>query len=369
MSRGETVIEHKGATSQRIGLHDIAKALGVSVATVSRVLNGRPDVADGTRARVMEYVREREYSDARSAHRQPSHSLGLIGVTVPRMRGGYFSEILAGITRALEERGARPLISETSRDQGRGEEPYNQEREVNIFKRFAPGTVDGVILVLPSIRSEQLEALLLRDYPVVVVDPAKDVPKTVPVIVSAHMTGAVEATEHLLALGHSRIGVITGPLDEEASRKRLEGYRFSLYKRGLPVDAGLQFISNFEFRGGYEATQELLDRSRPTAIFCFNDAMAAGAIRAAWERGLRLPRDLSIVGFDDAETAQFVTPALTTVSQPLVDLGRTAVDTLYRLREGRPPGAARIELSTHLIVRDSTAAPNVMAMGASPTGP
>jgi len=339
----------QGLKEQRIKIHDIAEDVGVSIATVSRVLNGRPDVADSTRALVMDHIRKRDYTDARRAQGQLPHESGLIGVTVPRMTGGYFSEILAGITTSLDERGTRPLIAETFRDRG---------REVAEFKRFGPGAVDGVILILPIVRAEQIDALLLRGYPVVVIDPAHEMSSKTPVVMSDHMGGAVQATEHLLELGHTRIGVITGPIDEVASSERLDGYKFALYKHGLPFDASLLMTSNFEFQGGYDATGKLLDQSHPTAIFCFNDAMAAGAIRAAWERKLELPHDLSIVGFDDAETSTLVTPDLTTVHQSLRGLGHTAVNTLYQLREGKQAVSSRSALATHLIPRGSTASPS-----------
>jgi LacI family transcriptional regulator len=334
--------------SRRIGIEDIAKEAGVSIATVSRVLNGRPDVADSTRARVMNYVREHSYSDARAAPRRSSRPLGLVGVTVPAIRGSYFSEILAGIIEGLDGHGAQPVISEASR---------TQEREDDVLKRFGPGTVDGLILVVPRLRTGQLNALLLREYPVVVVDPLWDVPSTIPVVTSTHLNGARDATDHLLDLGHTRIGLITGPSDGEATRLRLEGVQFSYYKRRLTPDDRLSVVSDYTFEGGYEAAHTLLKSASPTAIFCFNDGMAAGAIRAAVENGLTLPRDLSIVGFDNAETAQFVTPALTTVMQPLMDLGRTAVTTLYRMRESQQVQTTRIELSTSLILRKSTAPP------------
>jgi len=168
--------------------------------------------------------------------------------------------------------------------------------------------------------------------------------------------GAKAATEHLLSLGHRRIGAITGPHGWVASVDRLAGYRVSLAAAGLSADPELIAKGNFTNESGYAGAVELLSlRKPPTAIFAFNDEMAVGAMRAAEERGLQIPRDLSIVGFDDVEKTQIVTPSLTTVRQPLAEMGRMAVSLLMRILDGQRLEALHIELKTRLIVRQSTA--------------
>ncbi len=163
--------------------------------------------------------------------------------------------------------------------------------------------------------------------------------------------------EHLIALGHTRIGAITGAQRQRASRDRLAGYGSALLAAGLPVDSALAVESDFSIDGGYRAALHLLSQgAAPTAIFAFNDNMAVGVLRAARTRGLDVPGQLSVIGFDDLEMASLVTPELTTVRQPLQEIGRVAVGVLYRLLDGQQLDATRIELSTRLISRASAAA-------------
>jgi LacI family transcriptional regulator len=168
-------------------------------------------------------------------------------------------------------------------------------------------------------------------------------------------SGALEATQHLITLGHRRIGVITGPAHWAENVDRLAGYYAALTAAGLAVSPELIARADFTVHGGEEAAQQLLALSEPpTAIFAFNDNMAVGVLRVAAARGLAVPADLSVAGFDDVEIASLVTPALTTVRQPLQDMGRTAVSLLYRLLENQPLDVPRIEVATRLIVRAST---------------
>ena len=176
---------------------------------------------------------------------------------------------------------------------------------------------------------------------------------------AAHASGAKRATEHLLSLGHRRIAVITGLEGWMANEERLTGYHAALAAAGVMPDPELEVASNWLISGGYEAAISLFDlKDPPTAIFAFNDNLAIGAMRAARSRLVRVPEDLSIVGFDDSEEAAIVTPALTTVRQPLAEMGRMAVSLLVRLLDKQRVEALRVELATRLIVRESTAAPS-----------
>jgi LacI family transcriptional regulator len=193
----------------------------------------------------------------------------------------------------------------------------------------------------------------------VVVDAALPLDDSIPVVGANHWSGARLATEHLIALGHRRIGVITGPEAWNATVDRLAGFRTALANAGLPDPSpDLVREGDFQEAGGYQAAQSLLNRpDRPTAIFGFNDNMAVGALRAARERGLVVPRDLSVVGFDDAHIARLISPPLTTVRQPLREMGRVAASVLSRLLNHEALDATRVELSNRLVVRDSTASP------------
>ena len=328
-------------------IRDIAALAGVSVATVSRVLNGRPDVSPTTRDLVLRHIRAHGYVTSRSARALAGGRTGLIGLTVPYMVDNYFAQILAGATEAVYERDARLVVCPTR---------YEHDREVSLLERLMHGTTDGALLVLPAETVAELTALHRQGYPFVVIDPAIPLDEAIPVVAAANWAGAKAAATHLIALGHRRIAVITGRRDENASRDRLAGFFSAFLEAGLSADPTLIVEADFEIDGGCQAAHGLFARAdAPTAIFAFNDNMAVGALRAARERGLDVPGDLSVMGFDDIDIASVVTPAISTVRQPLQEMGRVAAGMLYRLIEGQPPEAARVELSTRLVVRASTA--------------
>ncbi len=332
----------------RVVIRDIAALAGVSVATVSRVLNGRPDVSSATRNAVLRHIHERGYVTSRNARALAGGRTGLIGLTVPYMVDHYFAQILTGATEAVYERDARLVVCPTR---------YEHDREVSLLERLMHGTTDGALLVVPSETPAELAALRRRAYPFVVVDPPDTLDEDIPVVCAAGWSGARSAMEHLIALGHTRIGAITGPQRQRASRDRMAGYGSALLTVGLPIDPALAVESDFSIDGGYRAALHLLSQgAAPTAIFAFNDKMAVGVLRAARTRELDVPGQLSVIGFDDLEMASLVTPELTTVRQPLQEIGRVAASVLYRLLDGQQLDATRIELSTRLIPRASTAA-------------
>ncbi len=341
--------ENENRQRSRLVIRDIAALAGVSVATVSRVLNTRPDVSPATRDLVLRHVRERGYVTSRNARALAGGRTGLIGLTVPYMLGDYFTQIVAGATDALYERDARLVVCPTR---------YERDREASLLQRLMHGTTDGALVILPSESPAELAALHRQGYPFVVVDPPDTIHDGIPVISAAHWSGARIATEHLLALGHQRIGVITGEREKCASRDRVAGYFSALLAAGLPADRGLLVESDFSIDGGYAAAHDLLARpNAPTAIFALNDNMAVGVLRAARERALDVPGDLSVIGFDDVEMASIVVPGLTTIRQPLQEMGRIAVSVLYRLLDGQSLDATRVELSTKLVTRATTGPP------------
>lgn len=339
-----------GARRSRTAIRDIAALAGVSVATVSRVLNGRPDVSAATRETVLRHIREVGYVSNRSARALAGGRTGLIGLTVPHMRGEYFVDIVAGVVAALDERDARVVVCPTRNE---------HDREVSLLARLMHGTTDGGLLILPSESPTELTELRARGYPFVVIDPPMALDESIPVVAASNWAGGRTATEHLIALGHGRIGIITGPAGWSASADRLAGYHSALLGAGLPLVPELVRESDFTIHGGYRAAHDLLSLpARPTAIFALNDNMAVGVLRAAREWRLEVPGELTVVGFDDVELAAVTTPALTTVRQPLEELGRVGVTMLYRLLEGQPLDVTRVELSTRLVVRCSSAPPS-----------
>ena len=330
----------------RVTIREVADEAGVSIATVSRVLNGRDDVAPETRELVGRIIQERGYSANRGARALSAGRTGLVGVLVPLVYPVYFSAILSGATEALQEHDLRAVLSPTG---------HEHDREVTLLDRLMHGLTDGALIVLPEESSEELERLVDAGYRLVVIDPLMPLDDRIASVSAAHTSGADQAMKHLLGLGHRRIAIITGPRGWVATEDRRRGYHAALASAGILPDPALEVESNFEIDGGEQAAYQLLDMAEPpTAIFAFNDNHAIGAIKAARIRGLRVPEDLSIVGFDDVEHATIVTPMLTTVRQPLAEMGRTAVSLLMRLLDRHSLETLHVELATRLVVRESS---------------
>ena len=331
----------------RVTIREIADLAGVSIATVSRVVNGRSDVSEETRELVSSVIREHGYATNRTARSLSAGRTGLVGVLVPLVYPVYFSAILSGAAEALYEHELRLVLSPTH---------HEHDREVSLLDRLMHGLTDGALLVLPEESSDELARLLDQGYRFVVVDPRLPLEEPIPSVSAAHTTGADQAMQHLLALGHRRIAAITGPRGWIATEDRRRGYLAALAGAGVVPDPALVLESNFEIAGGIDAVNRLLDLDEPpTAIFAFNDNLAIGVIHAARARGIRVPEELSVVGFDDVEHATIVFPSLTTVRQPLAEMGRTAVSLLTRLLARQRVETLRIELGTRLVVRESTA--------------
>ena len=330
----------------RVTIRQVAETAGVSIATVSRVVNGHSDVSPHTREAVQRVLREHGYQAGARSRSAPT---GLVGVMMPVVHPGYFAEILSGASEALYEHDLRVMLCPTR---------HSHERETSLLDRLAGGEADGAVLVLPEESAAELLALADHGFPVVIVDPRTEVPEGIPVVCAAHSSGATQATRHLLDLGHRRIGVIGGPEGWMATQERLRGYQAALAGAGVLPDPSLVRYSDFRISGGRGEAAALLDLpDPPTAVFAFNDSMAIGVMQEAAARGLRVPAELSVVGFDDTVEASVVVPGLTTVRQPLAEMGRTAVSLLLRQLQNRRFEPLRMEIETRLVLRDSTAAP------------
>jgi LacI family transcriptional regulator len=328
--------------TERVTLRQVAELAGVSIATVFRVVNGRSDVSVQTRDAVRRVIRERGYLAGGRAHTEPG---GLVRVMVPEVHSGYFAEIVAGASESLFEHDMRVELCPVRHPRASG---------ASLPERLADGAAEGAILVLPDQPGEEFEALAALGFPFVIVDPDIEIAEGILVVCAAHASGATQATAHLLALGHRRIGAIGGPLECVATHERLRGYRAALAGAGVLPDPALFRCSDFTVAGGRAEAEVLLRLpDPPTAIFAFNDAMAVGAMQALAACGLRVPADVSVVGFDDTIQAAIAVPALTTVRQPLAELGRTAVSLLLRQIGNRSLEPLRVELATRLVVRDS----------------
>lgn len=333
----------------RVRIHDVAERAGVSIATVSRVLNDHPDVSPATRDEVLRHARELGYTGLGRRQESATPRTQLIALSVPSIQTDYVKEIVAGAVEALHHRDARLVIC--SRDNGAA-----QQSLPDLLLR---DMTDGALLLMSQDPPDELRALLRSGYPVVAIDPTTPLGDPVPAVASTHWAGGKAATEYLISLGHTHIGVITGSSATRVSADRLAGYQAALLAAGLPLLPKLVHEEDWTSEGGYRAAKRLLAApGRPTAIFAFNDAMAVGAMRAARDEGIAVPRDLSIVGYDDIDLASLTMPALTTVRQPLHGLGRVGVDMLFRLLRDQPLDAVRMELATSLVVRESTGPPH-----------
>jgi LacI family transcriptional regulator len=327
----------------------IASAAGVSIPTVSRVLNGRSDVAPATRERVEALLRDYGYRRRGAAQSAPS---GLVDLVFNDLDSPWAVEIIRGVEESLNAEGVSVVVSAIHRRGG-------ADSTRKWLDTLGARTSDGAILVTTDLDSFLHAELQRLNLPVVVVDPAGVPDLEVPTIGATNWTGAVTATEHLTQQNHRRIGFVAGRPGLWCSRARLDGYRAGLDAAGIPFDPALVINGDFDYASGFAAGTELLSLpGRPTAIFAASDQMALGVYEAARQQGLRIPDDLSVIGFDDLPEAGWASPPLTTVRQPLSEMGSLAARTLVRLIRGETVESPRIELSTRLVQRAS-----VQAMG------
>lgn len=336
-----------GGSSRRATLAMVAAAAGVSLPTASKVLNGRGDVAATTRARVTDAVRELGYvPPAGRRVVTPSRSIDIV---FDDLVSPYSLEVLRGVTEAGAESGVDVVV---------GRSPVADEGPLapadGWARRLKANGREGVIVVTSALSLAQIEGFARAGLPLVVIDPLNMPRVEVTSVGATNWTGGLAATDHLLQLGHRRIGFAGGPAPASCSQARLHGYRGALEKAGVTTDPEFVLHGAFHYRDGLEMGGRLLDLPEPpTAVFAASDETALGVMEAARRRGLRVPEDLSVVGFDDTILATMATPALTTVRQPLPDMGRVALRTLLRLAAGETLDSHHVELATNLVVRDS----------------
>jgi LacI family transcriptional regulator len=331
---------------RRVTITAIAREAGVSVPTVSRVVNGRSDVSPQTRERVEELLRQHGYRGRSSKSR---HSARLIDLVFNDLDSPWAVEIIRGVEDTAHSSGVGTVVSAIHR---------RTTSARQWLQNMRARATDGVILVTSDMESPVGAELRRLDVPTVVIDPAGVPAMDVPTIGATNWAGGLSATEHLLSLGHRRIGFIAGPRLLLCSRARLDGYRAGLEAAGIEMVDTLIRQGDFYTESGFDGANALLDLSDPpTAIFASSDQMAFGVYEAVRRHGLRVPDDISVVGFDDLPEARWASPPLTTVRQPLAEMGILAARTVLRLAQGEQVESPRFELATALVVRDSTARP------------
>lgn len=332
-------------SSGNVTIIDVAQEAGVSYATVSRVLNNDPHVKPETRERVIHSITRLGYTVNQQARMLAGGRAHVIGLLVPDLGTGYIGEIIRGIDEALAAAQYDLMLYTTHR---------RKTKESAYVTSLTQGMTDGVLLVLPRDPEEYLISLQQRHFPYVLID-HQGLGEVESAVGAANWQGGYEATKYLIELGHRRIGFITGTMDLGCSRDRLDGYRAALRDGGLPIDPLLIQEGDYWQPSGFAATRSFLTLPQPpTAIFASNDVMAFGVMEAVRDRGWRIPEDVSIVGFDNIPQAEHVSPQLTTIEQPLADMGREATRMLLAMIQDPERPYQRVELPTRLIVRAST---------------
>lgn len=334
---------------KRLTMAQIAKEAGVSTTTVSKVLNQLPGVGASTRARIQQLIDANDYVQNHAARHLRKGQSGLIDLVIMRLEGGYDLGIMHGIQDALEETGHRLVVFATNEDEA---------TERLWLRRILDQSTDGVLLLLPYSQIGIANTLMEQNIPFIAIGDRNEPTTVFPTIGSTIWLGGYTATEYLISLGHRRIGIITLPLHLTTSRARLAGYREALERAGIPVDPALICEGTYLLGDGVKQTEALLDLpDPPTAIFAGNDAQATGVYQVLYRRNIRIPDQISVIGFDNVTYTAQMSPPLTTIHQPLVEMGRMAANMLMRLIAGQPLDSNHVELSTSLVIRESCAAP------------
>ncbi len=358
--------------TRKITIQDIARQAGVSKATVSRVLNHKPDVDPETRQRILAIIDEQGFVPSIVASRLAGGRSRLIGVLVPALTWPLVPELMRGVAEIIENT-AYELVLYCVNDSN-----HEKDRSDIIDHILSTRLVAGLLAIYPGQSAQHLIALHKQGMPVVMLDDQGLPPEDLPWVGANQCQGAYEATRHLLRQGHRRIAHIQGPLKYQVSLDRYRGYCDALAEVGIQPDPAIVVQGDFQPPSGNSAATCLLtgEGERPTAIFAASDLMAFGAISAAEQFGLRVPEDIAVVGFDDITAASHIRPALTTVRQPLYEMGQSAIELLLRAVESstlesqsspimrrsfrplysRSHTPSHVQLETRLIVRESCGA-------------
>ena len=328
-------------TRQTVTIQDVAKTAGVSVSTVSRVLNGKVDVAPETQVRIRSVIDDLGYTTNLAARSMRSFKKNMVGLIMPDIAYPFAIEVMKGVNRAIAE-SEFDLLVYTTGDVRKSGRAFHEQKYVSLLTNSIS---DGVVIVAPVAGEFNIDA------PIVSIDPVVSNPNY-PAVHATNYQGALEAMEYLLALGHKRIGFISGRAELESSNRRLKGYREALKKAGLPVDEKLIVAGDYTTETGIIGTRELLALANPpTAIFASNDQMAIGVYQVAEERGIQIPDDLSVVGFDNITESKYM--GLTTVDQFISEMGFVATQMLIKLINSEPLVSQTYRMQTRLVIGSS----------------
>ncbi|MGB7116171.1 MAG: LacI family DNA-binding transcriptional regulator [Anaerolineales bacterium] len=327
-------------------MRDVAQVAGVSVTTVSHVINNTRPVSDELRTRVTEAMQELGYQTNILARSLRKGETLTVGVILPDSANPFFAEVARGVEDTSFMNGYSVILCNTD---------SNLEKERIYTDVLVKKQVDGILFIAAGLSTENIQSLLDREMPLVIVD--RQVPEVnVDCVLTNNRQGGYLAAHHLINLGHRRIGCIVGPENIRSSLERLTGYQEAIHEAGLPFDETLIVKGDFQYESGYEAAQRLLTiGDPPSAIFAFNDLMAVGALSYALEKGYPVPAGLSVVGFDDVRLAVYANPPITTVMQPKYEIGELATQILLERMKNPETYPRQRMLETRLVVRKSTA--------------
>ncbi|MGB7549262.1 MAG: LacI family DNA-binding transcriptional regulator [Terracidiphilus sp.] len=330
-------------------IHQVAKRAGVSPATVSRVTNGRSSVDKRLAKKVRAAIEELGYSPNPQARALVSGRSRVLGLLISEITNPFFPELIQSFEDIAGEDDFEVMVGSTN---------YNRERAKIFIRRLAQRRVEGVAVMTFRAESTLLDELIAQDIPLVSVDVKISAPRSL-ILEVDYAHGINQAVQHLALLGHRCIGFASGPMPHLTNVRRKEAFLQAVKRIGLPLKAAPVFLGDHTFEGGTEAAHHFLQQSpRPTAIVCSNDLMAVGVLRGLAERGVSVPSDMSVVGFDDIHLAEFANPPLSTVRMSRRDLAHAAFKGLKLLREEGIRGPFDpIRVKTSLVVRQSTDAP------------
>lgn len=334
--------------TKEVTIVDVAREAGVSYSTVSRVVNNKTYVKPETRAKVVSAMTRLGYQANLQARALAGGRSNLIGLLVVDLTTQYMGEIIRAIDDTLAANQYELMLFTTHR---------RKTKESIYINMMARGLTDGLLIVLPRDPGAYLWTLRQRGVPYVLIDQA-GVDEEDLSVTSANYEGGYRATQHLIELGHRRIGIISGWMESISARDRLDGYRQALNDHNIPTDENLEFEGDYLQPSGFHGTNCFLDLPQPpTAIFASNDISAMGVLDAVRIRGLSVPDDMSVVGFDDIPMANLSIPKLTTIKQPLTEMGQQAANMLLKQIRKTDEELSSVVLPTTLVIRETTAAP------------
>ncbi|MBB5325394.1 LacI family transcriptional regulator [Anoxybacillus tepidamans] len=329
----------------KVTIYDVAKEAGVSISTVSRVINNTGRISEKTRKKVLKVMETLHYQPSMVASALTGKRTRTIGLIIPDVANPFFAEIARKVEDRGRELGFNVLMCNTDNN------PETEEMYLSLLKQKS---VDGIIIGTTTKNYTVLNELLHEHFPIAFI--AQDIPElAIDVVRVDDFLGGYQAVSHLVSLGHKKIAIMLGNLNRTSDKDRLQAYRQVLQENGLEYDERLVIYTDYSMEAGKRAAFELLrSPQKPTAIFACFDSLAVGVYQAAKEMGLCIPEDLSVVGFDNTILATIVDPPLTTVAQPIDEMGRQVVDLIIREIEGEKNMKQRVILPPELIVRHST---------------